>query len=341
MFVLLSAAVAHADELPLPNPAPPLPYRVDVAGSGRSLNLIDPRGHRVDLEDALVLVGKADQIDALHTERLTRNLGSIACWVVGGSMVVAPTVASGYVTESIPADTQLALMAGGAALVGGGFLVRFVARKNDLGDWVDTTTIASAVAAHNAQLIGPPAPEAGAAPLVTVAPPTEWVLHIEPDGRIRDYRNRVVNVPELAKALRDEGLAEEYAAGRRMDKAIYFTTLGVGGVVVVGSLGALFYGFLDYAFLDMDRGERIMLTSLGTGTLGALAVGGGVTGLVVSKKMRSDPRNWFDAMTIEEKVNAYNAGLNSTAAPLPATQPVLFEIHPVVSPTMIGLTGTF
>lgn len=343
MFALLLATVAHAEELPLPSTAPALPYRVEVVGTGKSVNLIDPRGNRVDLEDALVLVGKADQIDAVHSERLTRTLGSVACWVVGGGMLVGSTFVATYTGESLPADTQLATMAGGAALVGGGFIVRFVGRKNDLGDWVDTGTVTSAVAAHNALFVGPPAPaaEPGQPPVATVPPPTEWVLRVDEDGRVRDYRNRVVNVPELAKALRDQDLAQEYASGRRMDKAIYFTTLGVGGAVVVVSMGAFVVGFFDWAFIDETRGESLMLTSLGTGALGGLAVGGGVTGLVVSKKMRSDTRNWFDSLTIQQKVDAYNAGLGGSATPLPATQPVLFELHPIVSPTMIGLTGTF
>lgn len=343
MLTLLLARLAHADELPLPADTPAVSSAVTVEGVGRGIDLRDATGQIVRLEDALVLVGRGDQVDAVRDERLIRGATSLSCWVVGGAMMVAPALSQSFTGRSLDTTASVGVSLGGAALVGGGFVARFAGRRNHLGDWADEAQIVAAVRTHNALFVGPPAPaiEPGQPPTVLVPAPPALALRVDEDGQLRDARNRVVDVPTLAKLFHDDELAAEYAAGRRMDKALYITAIAVGGGVVIVGVGGFLYGFGVWAFDDEDRGASVMLASLGGGVAGGLLAAGGGVGLGVSKNMRSDPRNWYDTLQLQQMVEAYNAGQTSTTAPLPATQPIRFEVVPLVGPGMVGVAGTF
>ena len=328
--IALSFAVAGAAEA-APADLPTHPYPLEIAGEGRTLRLLDPEGQVIPTPDALVLVGLPEAAETYRKAERTRERAANWIWIgsaalgVGSVLLVPSSVQDGG--ARLAAANLLVV----PAVVGSGFLVRYVNPRARLGAWTDRETLESAVAAH--------AGGAGAesAVLTRVAVYETNQLFVNFDGRVVDAARRPVRMKELVERIDDPKIAAEYRRTRRIEKRAFNTSIAVGsGLTVLGGAVGII-GFINRAF-GGDGG--IVAVGSGMLVLGVGGVGTGIVGAVVSTHRHEDPYHWFDEPTLRARLDAYERTLREDLA-LPEARRWNVDVHPLIGPGVVGVTGTF
>jgi hypothetical protein len=139
----------------------------------------------------------------------------------------------------------------------------------------------------------------------------------------------------LMQLLDDPKTFRAWRRQRRIDKAVWISTVCVSGAITgIGGLATI-VGLADYGY---DGNTSAIEAGAYPLVLGAAATGAGVTGLVLSKRHHDDPRTWYDEPSLRSAIDGYDQRLPPEAGVSPGAW---LEIHPVIGPGMIGVAGTF
>jgi hypothetical protein len=334
MSLLLSLALsANAAGLPdADRVAARYPYTLTVSGEGSKLRILDDSSREIPTVDALVLVGEGSAAQTYLAAQRARKIGAIACWAGAGVVAIGITAFEETSDNTDLASTALLLAV--PAVVGTGFAVKFINPRKHLGAWVDEEQVTDFVAAHNAALHDVArSPEVAAR---RAAIYQDRQILVDFDGRVVDADRRPIKMKELATLLDDHAGLDVYQHARRTDKLIWLTTTGVGAATTAVGAGLVLVGIVDLAFNGdsdiLDAGALVTVVGLG-------GVGAGVAGTVISKARHDDPTFWYDESSLRARLEAYDRDLRRDLG-VPGGGAHL-EVHPLVGPGVVGLTGTF
>lgn len=327
----LLVALAVAGEVPtLDAVRARYPEMPGLTVAGADLTLYDPQGQPLSTIDGLVLVGLPDRAEAFADRQTKRRRAAVGLWVGGGAMALA---ASRMADQRGEDDLRAqATLAAGVATVGGGFAVRFLDPRDELGAWATEPEVRAGLAAL--------VPPEGASPELAAqaAQVGAQRLRVDEDGVLRDAEGRELSMRALANRLELGEVEAEYRHRRAVDRVVWFSTIGVGGGVALGSSFVFLFSTIFVATGDPDI-ERIWLRS-GAGILGGVATAGiGTTGLLVSRARHEDPSFWLDPAELKGAVEANEAVIQGTRGmPEPTGR---IQVQPVIGPGTIGVAGTF
>ncbi len=320
MLLTLLAGALAADLPTLDEVRAEYPYQLQIQGEGARLHLVGLDRRPLPTEDALVLVGRPEDAEVWKRAKETRNFASIGLWVGGGVLLAGSSF-----LQSQGADNTAALgvTALGAAAVGSGFLVRFVVPKKHLGAWVDRETVVAALDQGTSYALSP---------TDALAVYEEQRIVLGDDGVLYDGDGRKVKMARLATLLDLGPVEEEYLRTRKMDKVVWISVTGAsGGLFVVGG-AATFVGFFVAIF---GGPPELLIAGMGSMGVGAVGAGVGITGLMVSRAAHENPAHWYDTSGLSTLSTTRDRELRRDLG-LPSVR-----IQPVVSPSWVGMVGTF